>query len=99
MSKDLELSHRRREGAIRYSRACKSDPHAFNRAMCHINNGIVGFSGSEKGLRHDMYDADTFPGYRDHDPRWDKLNELRTKWNMPAMREVDCTSYRNVTRP
>lgn len=93
------LYSRRREGAVRFSRTCPSDPHAFNRAMTHINNGVVGFTGTDKGLRHDMYDADTFPGRREADPRWEKLNELRQRMKLPSLQEVQCTAYRNVVRP
>lgn len=93
------LQGRREEAARRYAGANKSDPHAFNRAMCHSANGVVSFrtvklNGKEQE-QHCQYDADTFPGTRDLDPRWAPLNKLRER----PMNEVGVTIYKNVCRP
>lgn len=91
---------RRSEGAIRYSRTDKSDPHSYKRAMSHTYTGIAAVGRSEDNrVVTAYYDADTFSGHRDPDPRWDGLKPLREKMGLRPLERVDCTAYRNVVRP
>ncbi len=91
------LVDRRREAAIRHSRFDKSDPFVFNRAMCHINNGVVGFRDVKEGNKtrkvHALYDADTYPSRHPVDERWAPIAHLGT------VKEVNGTRYQNVCRP
>lgn len=93
------LKDRRIQAARRYSSFDKSDPHAFNRAVSHINNGIVGFrtakvNGKEAEVPCD-YDSDVFTGSRDPDPRWAPIAHLGTG----RVVQVTVTTFRNIRRP
>lgn len=77
----------------------KADPHVYNRAVTHIRNGIVGFREAKVHGKseevHAQYEADTFSGTRDPDPRWAPIAHLGTG----RVTQVPVTVYRNITRP
>jgi len=100
MSKNIfstSLTLRRTSEARRYAATDKSDPFAFSRAMSHVTSGIVGPRTDKVGNRTVTvdcpYDADTFAGVREPDPRWDAIKHLGT------IKQVPCTVFRNVVRP
>lgn len=99
----LGLSARRREAARRYAGSCKSDPHAYNRAVAHAENGVSSFRtakvhGKDQEV-HALYDADTFPGVRNVDPRWEPLQEWQRSRKLRVTTEVPVNVYKNVCRP
>lgn len=53
----MKMSKKRREAAMRYVAAEKSDPFAYGRVMLHMQNGIASFG--EKG-NDAFYSADEF---------------------------------------
>lgn len=91
------LGLRRSSEARRYAATDKSDPHTYNRAMSHTTSGIVGPRTDRIGNRNVTqdcpYDADTFAGVREPDPRWAPIAHLGT------IKQVPCTVFRNVVRP
>ena len=67
---------RKVQGCINYAMANKSDPFAFNRAMTHVSNGIVGYlkDGSEAFYSatptvemRELPDGQTYPATVYHD--------------------------------
>lgn len=93
------LQSRQEQAARRHANFDKSDPHTYNRAVSHIHNGVVGFRSAKVHGKdaevHALYDADTFPGTRDVDPRWEPLRTLSSG----RVREVPVTVYKNVCKP
>lgn len=99
----IGLSARRRESARRYMGADKSDPHTFNRAITHNENGVCSFRtvtdhGRAKEV-HCHYDTDTYPGTRDLDPRWAPLQEWQRSRKLRVITQVPVTIHKNVCRP